>query len=159
MHPNVCVLYTVYIYIYIYTHIYMYIYIYIYIYSYLSLSLHPPPQTADVGQLRGLKPQDLGGLHTRICARFTHQGMLHDTSSWMQLQNVKLNASKKVKVVTFQNLAGCFTKRHIHTQMRTNFGDLNLEIRADFTPMTAENFLTLCDKGYLLSSFLFYSRA
>mmetsp|Transcript_59351 Transcript_59351/g.87020 ORF Transcript_59351/g.87020 Transcript_59351/m.87020 type:complete len:586 (-) Transcript_59351:44-1801(-) len=35
-----------------------------------------------------------------------------------------------------------------YVQMKTTHGDLNLEIRADFVPATAENFLTLCAKNF-----------
>ena len=34
-----------------------------------------------------------------------------------------------------------------YVQLKTTLGDLNLEIRADVVPATAENFLTLCARG------------
>ena len=35
-----------------------------------------------------------------------------------------------------------------YVQLKTTLGDLNLEIRCDIAPATAENFLTLCSRGY-----------
>jgi peptidyl-prolyl cis-trans isomerase-like protein 2 len=35
-----------------------------------------------------------------------------------------------------------------YVQLKTTLGDLNLEIRSDIVPATAENFLTLCARGY-----------
>eukprot|EP00284_Hemiselmis_tepida_P015428 CAMPEP_0174935638 /NCGR_PEP_ID=MMETSP1355-20121228/54442_1 /TAXON_ID=464990 /ORGANISM="Hemiselmis tepida, Strain CCMP443" /LENGTH=78 /DNA_ID=CAMNT_0016182341 /DNA_START=9 /DNA_END=241 /DNA_ORIENTATION=+ len=35
-----------------------------------------------------------------------------------------------------------------YVQFTTTHGQLNLEVRCDVTPATAENFLTLCKRGY-----------
>mgnify|MGYP001810509439 CR=1 FL=1 len=40
------------------------------------------------------------------------------------------------------------TKRKGYCSLQTNMGTLNFEIHCDLTPLAAENFLTLCERGY-----------
>eukprot|EP00298_Acanthocystis_sp_HF-20_P012230 c19782_g1_i1.p1 GENE.c19782_g1_i1~~c19782_g1_i1.p1 ORF type:complete len:543 (+),score=231.54 c19782_g1_i1:103-1731(+) len=39
-------------------------------------------------------------------------------------------------------------KKKGYVRLKTNFGDLNLELHCDKTPKTCENFIRLCQKGY-----------
>jgi peptidyl-prolyl cis-trans isomerase-like protein 2 len=58
-----------------------------------------------------------------------------------QVMTEKEQAQEKYKIMRKLGKKG-------YVQMRTNYGDLNLEVRADWAPMTAENFLTLCSRNY-----------